>query len=147
MSTHESTVNYRKLIRDLAGMYPFNVAEVVVVELVANSLDANATCISIDYNPDTKILIVMDNGKGMNSSQFKNYHNIAADLKKQGTGIGFAGVGAKISFNIANRVITETRSIHFFGGSDWYLESESKLLWEDKSLSYLYNTVIWPKRY
>lgn len=53
MPEHESSVNYQHLIRDLADMYPFEVSEVVVVELVANALDSGATRISIDYNPQT----------------------------------------------------------------------------------------------
>ncbi len=65
MSKHESSVNYQNLVRDLAEMYPFEVAEVVVVELVANSLDAKATNISVDYDASNGILIVADNGAGM----------------------------------------------------------------------------------
>lgn len=131
MAVHESSVNYENLIRDLADMYPFEVAEVVLVELVANSLDARPDCIRIDFDPTNKVLTVTDNGKGMTASDFEQYHDFAAGLKTRGTGIGFAGVGAKISFNIANRVITETRSQSFFGGSNWYLQSKRKLLWED----------------
>ncbi|MHC1623715.1 MAG: ATP-binding protein [Candidatus Methanospirareceae archaeon] len=131
MVTHESSVNYQNLIRDLAEMYPFDVAEVVLVELVANSLDANPTRISIDFDPHTKVLIVVDDGKGMSASEFDRYHDFAAGLKTRGTGIGFAGVGAKVSFNIATRVVTETRSKTFAGGSNWYLQSKKRLVWED----------------
>lgn len=131
MGIHESSVNYQNLIRDLADMYPFAVAEVVIVELVANSLDAGATRILIDYDPNNNVLVVADNGKGMDAAQFDEYHDFAAGLKTRGTGIGFAGVGAKISFNIADRVITETRSTNFVGGSNWYLQSKRKLLWDD----------------
>lgn len=131
MATHESSVNYQNLIRDLADMYPFDVAEVVLVELVANSLDAKPTRISIDFDPHIKVLIVTDNGKGMTASEFDQYHDFAAGLKTRGIGIGFAGVGAKVSFNIATRVVTETRSKTFAGGSNWYLQSKKKLVWED----------------
>ena len=131
MAMHESSVDYQHLIRDLAEMYPFDVSEVVVVELVANALDAGATRISIDFDPHKKVLIVEDNGKGMSAAEFAQYHDFAASLKVRGTGIGFAGLGAKISFNIADRVITETRSKSFFGGSNWYLQSKKKLVWED----------------
>lgn len=131
MATHESSVNYQNLIRDLAEMYPFDVAEVVLVELVANSLDAKPTSISIDFNASNRVLTITDNGRGMDASEFDQYHDFAAGLKTRGTGIGFAGVGAKVSFNIADRVITETRSGSFSGGSNWYLQSKKKLLWED----------------
>ena len=76
---------------------------------MANSLDAGADRIDIDYDEQQKILVVKDNGKGMSSSDFEQYHDFAAGLKKRGGGIGFAGVGAKISFNIAQKVVTETR--------------------------------------
>ena len=131
MPIHESSINFRRLIQDLADMYPFDVSEVVVTELIANALDAKATKISINYDPDNKILIVKDNGSGMAREQFDEYHDFAAGLKKRGTGIGFAGLGAKISFNIASRVFTETKSNLFSGGSNWYLQSNKKLVWEE----------------
>lgn len=137
MAAHESSVNYQNLIRDLAEMYPFHVSEVVVVELVANSLDAGATRIAIDYDPAVGTLTVEDNGSGMTKQQFADYHDFAAGLKVRGTGIGFAGLGAKVSFNIADRVVTETRGTSFEGGSDWYLRSKKKLVWEDRAPAHL----------
>jgi len=139
MGLHESSVNFHNLIKDLAEMYPFEVDKVVVVELVANALDAKANKVSVEYNTEKKVLIVSDNGEGMTASQFDEYHDFAAGLKTRGTGIGFAGVGAKISFNVADRVISETRSKNFRGGSDWYLHSKKKLLWNDTSPSHLRN--------
>ena len=141
MSAHESNVNFRNLIRDLTEMYTYDVAEVVITELVANALDAKATIITVDYDSKLKILVVSDNGVGMTSEQFKKYHDLAAGLKSRGTGIGFAGVGAKISFNIADQVITETRSASFEGGSNWHLIRQTdgieQLIWEDLPLKYL----------
>lgn len=131
MAIHESSVNYENLIRDLADMYPFEVGEVVVVELVANSLDAGATRICIEFDRERRTLVVEDNGSGMTASYFDEYHDFAPGLKTRGTGIGFAGVGAKIAFNIADRVVTETRSDSFSGGSNWYLQSKKRLVWED----------------
>ena len=131
MVIHESSVNFQNLIQDLADIYPFDVSEVVLVELIANSLDAKPTRISIDFDQNKKSLVVIDNGKGMTANDFEQYHDFAAGLKTRGTGIGFAGVGAKISFNIATRVVTETYSQSFFGGSNWYLQSKKKLIWEN----------------
>lgn len=138
MGIHESVVNYRNLIRDLAEMYPQDVPEVVVIENIANSLDAGATRIEITYNPMERVLVVRDNGNGMDAKKFEQYHDFAAGLKTRGDGIGFAGVGAKISFNIAEKVITHTRGKGFSGGSDWHFAERGKLVWEDvkpKSLS------------
>jgi len=131
MALHESGINYRNLIRDLADMYPQSVSEVILIELIANCLDANATKIKIDFDPKGKRLVVQDNGRGMNFSDFDQYHDFAAGLKTRGTGIGFAGVGAKISFNIADTVVTETREKSFTGGSNWHFKSKGKLVWED----------------
>ncbi len=128
---HKSSVNFRNLIRDMADMYAFDVSEVVIVELVANALDSKATRISIDYDPATKVLTVTDNAAGMDSRQFDEYHDFAAGLKVKGSGIGFAGLGAKVSFNIAERVVTETRSDSFSGGSDWYFQSNKDLVWKE----------------
>ncbi|MGB6681395.1 MAG: ATP-binding protein [Candidatus Bathyarchaeia archaeon] len=137
MAAHESSVNFQNLIRDLAEMYPFDIADVVVVELIANSLDAGSTRIWISYDPQRKILVIQDNGRGMNKSQFAEYHDFAAGLKKRGTGIGFAGLGAKVSFNIADRVITETCSKTLSIGSNWFMESKKKLIWEDIKATHL----------
>jgi hypothetical protein len=131
MAMHESSVNFQNLIKDLAEIYPFDVDEVVLVELIANSLDAKPTRISIDFDRNKKSLVVTDNGKGMTAKDFEQYHDFAAGLKTRGVGIGFAGIGAKISFNIAKRVVTETYSQSFFGGSNWYLQSKKKLIWEN----------------
>lgn len=131
MGIHESAVNFDNLIRDLADMYPFDVGTVVIVELVANALDSGASTIRVNLDPQAKVLVVTDNGRGMTASDFEQYHDFAAGLKTRGMGIGFAGVGAKISFNIATQVITETRSTSFTGGSSWRLESEKELVWED----------------
>lgn len=137
MSMHESSVNFENLIKDLADMYPYDVGIVVLIELVANALDSKATLINVDYNPREKSLVITDNGTGMTQEDFDQYHDFAAGLKTRGMGIGFAGVGAKISFNIASQVITETRSSSYSGGSNWYLESKRRLIWEDITPSHL----------
>ena len=131
MQEKVSQVNVGKLVRDLADMYPDHSFDVVISELVANSLDANATAVSIDWDNDAKVLVVEDNGDGMNSDQFQEYHDFAAELKTRGTGIGFAGVGAKISFNIAHRVVTETRHNGVVSASDWRWHDDGSLRWRD----------------
>ena len=131
MQEKVSQVNVGKLVRDLADMYPDHSFDVVITELVANSLDANATAISIDWDGEENVLVVEDNGDGMDSDQFQEYHDFAAELKTRGTGIGFAGVGAKISFNIAHQVITETRHNGVVSASDWGWRDDGSLRWRD----------------
>lgn len=139
MASHESGINFKNLIHDLAEMYPFEISEVIVIELVANSLDAGATSISIDYDEKTRILTVEDNGNGMSRQQFDEYHDFAAGLKTKGTGIGFAGLGAKLSFNVADKVITQTKSKTLAAGSNWHLASKKKLVWEDITPTHISN--------
>jgi hypothetical protein len=133
MATHETTADWRKLVRDLADMYPFDVTEVVIVELIANCLDARPERIkiSIGSRRGKPVLVVEDDGRGMSEREFHEYHRFAATLKRRGSGIGFAGLGAKISFNIADRVITETRSASFSGASDWSFRADGSLKWDD----------------
>lgn len=126
---YESKMNYRNMIQNLADMYPFDIDEVVLVECVANSLDARSSEIQIDFDIKKKSLTISDNGNGMTKSQFRQYHDFAMALKRRGEGIGFAGLGAKLSFNIAHRVVTQTQSKSFTGGSDWTFKQED-LIWK-----------------
>jgi len=118
-------------------MYPQDVPEVIFIELIANSLDAKANKIEINFDERKKVLVVKDDGVGMDESQFDQYHDFAAGFKTRGSCISFAGVGAKISFNVADRVITETKSKSFSGASDWYFQSKKKLVWEDTQPTHL----------
>ena len=117
-------------------MYPDSPFDVAVAELVANSLDAQASIINLSWDDASKVLVVHDNGNGMDASQFHEYHNFAAELKTRGTGIGFAGVGAKISFNIAHQVITETKRGAHTLASDWQWR-EGDLVWKPISQNHL----------
>ncbi len=110
-------------------MYGDATFDVVVTELVANALDAKAGEICLGWNIDNRVLIVEDNGNGMDRETFEQYHDFATELKTRGEGIGFAGMGAKISFNIANRVITETRCDGMARASDWRWHESGSLRW------------------
>lgn len=129
MQEHFSRVNFRKLVHDLADMYHDATFDVVLTELVANALDAKASDISVSWDSNQRILVVTDDGQGMNADAFEQYHDFAAELKTRGDGIGFAGVGAKISFNIADRVLTETRCNEQAIASDWQWHDDGSLRW------------------
>ena len=130
MQERRSQVNFRKLVGDLADMYPDDPFDVVIAELVANSLDAKAKNIAVAWDDDSKMLVVADDGNGMVADQFTEYHDFAAELKARGSGIGFAGVGAKVSFNIASRVVTETRNNGVSSASDWRWHDDGSLIWD-----------------
>ena len=129
MQENRSKVNFRKLVRDLADMYQDHTFDIVLTELVANALDAGAGKIAVSWDEPHRVLVVADDGTGMDADAFEQYHDFAAELKTRGDGIGFAGVGAKISFNIADRVITETRRNGVGVASDWRWDDDGGLSW------------------
>ena len=139
MAIHQSSVNFRSLIQNLAGMYPYDIKEIILVETIANALDAKAETISILFDKDENILTVQDNGNGMDKRIFGKYHDFAISFKSRGSGIGFAGLGAKIAFNSAQRIITQTRSVDYEGGSNWYLQGQ-RLIWEETSVGKISGT-------
>ena len=131
----ETRVNLHHLLEDIRDSYPFPQEEVIVTELVANSLDSHASDIRFIVDPEKYILTVIDNGKGMNKKELDGYHNIASTTKTRGMGIGFAGVGAKLSLLIAKEVVTETVNGNFRGATRWKLENDEKAPWEYTTLA------------
>ncbi len=126
----ETRVNLHHLLEDIRDSYPFPQEEVIVTELVANSLDSHASDIRFIIDFEKYILTVTDNGKGMNKKELDGYHNIASTTKTRGMGIGFAGVGAKLSLLIAKEVVTETVNGNFRGATRWKLENDEKAPWK-----------------
>jgi Histidine kinase-, DNA gyrase B-, and HSP90-like ATPase len=124
MSTFESKsgVNVRRLVRNISDQYDFAPQIAALLELIANALDARATMIHIRYDAGHGQLIVEDDGAGMNKAQFRDYHDFASSTKARGSGIGFAGQGAKLALNFCSRVVTETWSREWRGYSEWRLE-------------------------
>ncbi|MEK7461099.1 MAG: ATP-binding protein [Patescibacteria group bacterium] len=128
---HETRVNLKHLLEDIRDSYALTLEEVIIVELIANSLDSDASKIDFSVNPFTQTFTVLDNGQGMRRQALKEYHNIAASTKLRGTGIGFAGIGAKLSLLVADSVITETkagRSTH--AATTWHLSSDTRAPWQ-----------------
>lgn len=128
---NETRVNLKHLLEDIRDSYPMPLEEVIIVELVANAIDSGASRVSFFINPNEKSLTILDNGKGMRRQELREYHNIAATTKIRGKGIGFAGIGAKLSLLVAASVITETR-----GGrgsrcaTQWHLASATRAPWK-----------------
>jgi hypothetical protein len=117
-------VDILKVIENFVEMYPYSSAECVVIEAIANCLDAKANRIDANIITDDegrKIFKVVDNGKGMTKKEFdENYHALSISSKMKGEGIGFAGVGSKlylVFLSAGESIITETKSESFHGAS------------------------------
>lgn len=99
-------------LNNLLKMYTYPHEEVLILEAVANGIDAKADRINISFekNENEKFILFQDNGRGMTSEEFENYHTISLSSKAKGAGIGFAGVGAKIflASNDGSEIITVT---------------------------------------
>ncbi|HLD34736.1 MAG TPA: ATP-binding protein, partial [Patescibacteria group bacterium] len=105
--------------------------QVIIVELVANSLDSGASRIDFFMNPLERSFTVIDDGRGMRRNELKEYHNIAASTKTRGAGIGFAGIGAKLSLLVAEAVRTETKGGRGTRAATvWHLSSDTRAPWQ-----------------
>lgn len=128
---NETRVNLKHLLEDIRDSYPLPLEEVIIVELIANALDSGASKIDFTTNPLHKTITIADNGHGMRKIAMRNYHNVASTTKVRGKGIGFAGVGAKLSLLIAESVVTETRAGRGTRCStDWHLSSDTRAPWK-----------------
>ena len=106
---NETRVNLKHLLEDMRDSYNSPLEEVILTELIANALDSKATRLDFIVDPTQRFLRCIDNGGGMKRAQLKDYHNIASSDKVRGAGIGFAGVGAKLSLLLADKVVTESK--------------------------------------
>jgi len=140
MTTYEGKtgVDVSHLIRVIIPkQYKIDIRKASLIELVANALDANPSIIEINVDPKRGILEISDDGCGMDKGKFcKEYHDITPS-KTPGTGIGFAGQGAKLALNFCSRIITETRSSTYKGYSEWHLENKDApfKIHDDRTLS------------
>ncbi|KKU51997.1 MAG: hypothetical protein A3A28_00640 [Candidatus Sungbacteria bacterium RIFCSPLOWO2_01_FULL_47_32] len=127
---HETRVNLKHLLEDIRDSYSTPIEEVIITELIANALDSGATRISFFTDSEQGILRCVDNGRGMSRRDLGEYHNIAATTKERGRGIGFAGIGAKLSLLVASRVITESHGPRRSqSATEWRLEGPTRAPW------------------
>lgn len=126
----ETRVNLKHLLEDIRDSYPYPQEEAIITELIANALDSGASKIQFLTVPERQTLVVVDDGAGMTSINLEEYHDIAATTKARGRGIGFAGVGVKLSLLVGEEVITETKRGPFHKATRWKLESAQRAPWE-----------------
>ena len=116
---YQTKVHIAKLIKDLREQFPYDATTALIVEAVANSIDAGAQTIKIGIQGNGYMVTIVDNGRGMTEEEFIEYHNIAGETKTRGSSIGFAGIGAKIFLDRASSVYTETKSVSYRGATEW----------------------------
>lgn len=121
----KTEVDVSHLIRIIIPkQYRIDIREASLVELIANALDAKPSCIWINVATNKGTVEVEDDGDGMDRKKFSGeYHDITPS-KTIGTGIGFAGQGAKLALNFCKKIVTETWSQTYRGWSEWYLEGK-----------------------
>lgn len=121
----------RRLLEDLKGNYPYPLDEAIATEVIANALDAHPSQTSIRIDRQGKTVTFIDDGKGMSWEELEKYHNFAATTKVKGKGIGFAGLGAKLSL-LVGEVFTETKTRSSSPvATRWRLESDTKAPWKE----------------
>lgn len=128
---NETRVNLKHLLEDMRDSYSTPLEEVILTELIANALDSKATRLDFSVDTTANFLRCVDNGGGMKRQQLKEYHNIASSDKVRGQGIGFAGVGAKLSLLLAERVVTESKGGHGSrAATEWRLTNPYRAPWK-----------------
>lgn len=134
--THVSNVEWRKVLENFRLAYQsMSPEEILIVELLANSIDAGARHISLSthFAGSSLILRVDDDGRGMRSKdEFERYHDLGSLTKTKGGTIGWAGIGAKLYLDKCARVRTETRSSEFEAASVWaFAPGDKAPHWDD----------------
>jgi len=126
----ETRVDLEHLLEDLRDAYPYSIAETILTEIIANSLDSGASRITMTADPAQSTLTVLDNGSGMQRKAMRQYHDIAASTKVRGQGIGFAGVGIKLGLLVCEEVLTETKRGSTHVATRWHLASRHRAPWQ-----------------
>jgi len=128
---NETRVNLKHLLEDIRDSYNFPLEEAIITELIANALDSRASRIDFKIDKENRFLRCLDNGQGMKRAALREYHNIATSLKQKGAGIGFAGVGSKLSLLIADRVVTESRGGYGSrAATEWRITNPYRAPWK-----------------
>lgn len=125
----ETRVDLEHLLEDLRDAYPYSLEETILTEIIANSLDSGAHRLMITAEPEQGTLTAVDNGSGMQRTEMRRYHDIAASAKVRGHGIGFAGVGIKLGLLVCEEVVTETKRGKTHIATRWHLASRHRAPW------------------
>jgi histidine kinase/DNA gyrase B/HSP90-like ATPase len=126
----ETRVDLLHLLEDLGDAYTGSLEETILTEVIANSLDSGASVLRFDIDVGGQTLTVLDDGKGMQRADLRRFHDLAASTKVRGEGIGFAGVGVKLSLLACLEVVTETRRGKSHVATTWHLAARHRAPWK-----------------
>ena len=110
-------------LKDIVDAYD-KTSEMVVTEAIANAIDVGARSVRVTLDGRAKSISFHNDGPSMSKSQFRDYHVIARSSKSKGSGIGFAGVGAKVYLAAWDKTVihTETNGGGAAMASDMYVD-------------------------
>jgi hypothetical protein len=126
----QTRVDLLHLLEDLRDAYPGSLEEVILTEILANSLDSGASRIVLSADPAQAALAIVDDGAGMKRRELARYHDVAASRKTRGEGIGFAGIGIKLGLLASEEVVTETRRGPVHVATRWGIASRHRAPWK-----------------
>ena len=104
------------ILEDFRDMYD-NEKLIVIFEVISNSIDVKASKVELYLRQNALgqyELSFLDNGPGMNETEFENFQVVGRSSKTKGDGLGFAGIGAKLP-GIDSKISAET-----FDGKNQY---------------------------
>ena len=96
-------------LRDFVDAYD-RTHEMVVTEAIANAIDVGAGTVRVDLDGGDRTITFHNDGPPMGAREFEDYHVIARSSKKKGSGIGFAGVGAKVYLAAWGKTVIRTET-------------------------------------
>ncbi len=109
--------------------------DMVVAEAISNVIDVEATAVDVVIGKDASnhgFISFHNNGPAMNKKQFVDYHVIARSSKTKGSGIGFAGIGAKVYLAAWDKTVIYTETM------DGKIGFASKMYVKDNKLKAIY---------
>ena len=96
-------------LQDMVDAYD-KTSEMVVTEAIANAIDVGAGAVKVTLDGRNRSIAFRNNGPPMSRPQFDDYHVIARSSKSKGSGIGFAGVGAKVYLAAWEKTVIRTET-------------------------------------
>lgn len=96
-------------LKDIVDAYD-RTHEMVVTEAIANAIDVGAGTVRVDLDGGGRTITFHNDGPPMGGREFEDYHVIARSSKRKGSGIGFAGVGAKVYLAAWGKTVIRTET-------------------------------------